>query len=200
MAITLPAPAQQPTTKERHEFGPGLLPELSIKLYKNPLAALREAISNSFDAMSPYETRITPKIVIYTNVLPNGDITIEDWGTGIENYQDFKTISPGRKQVKDQISSYDKVNEKIIGKKGMGKLSFLNLSNEQEVEFFSNNEHLGMHIVMTMEGFTATYMNSHLALPHHGLKVIIKRAKQISEARLIDMVSKTFAIGWKVNV
>jgi len=131
VAITLPAPAQQPTTKERHEFGPGLLPELSIKLYKNPLAALREAISNSFDAMSPYETRITPKIVIYTNVLPNGDITIEDWGTGIENYQDFKTISPGRKQVKDQISSYDKVNEKIIGKKGMGKLSFLNLSNEQ---------------------------------------------------------------------
>jgi Histidine kinase-, DNA gyrase B-, and HSP90-like ATPase len=193
MAETLPTP-QQPPIKESHEFGPGVLDELSTKLYKNPLAALREAVSNSFDAMSPYEMEIDPKIKIYTNLLPDGDIIIEDWGTGIENYQNFKTISPGKKQVKDEISSYHKVNEKIIGQKGMGKLSFLNLSNEKRVEFFSNNEQLGMHIVMTMDGFTVEYKNSLLILPHRGLKVVIKRAKHISEARLIDMLSKTFAI------
>jgi Histidine kinase-, DNA gyrase B-, and HSP90-like ATPase len=194
MAVTLPTPQQQLPIKESHEFGPGVLRELSTKLYRNPLAALREAVSNSFDAMSPYEMEIAPKIKIYTNVLPDGDIIIEDYGTGIENYQNFKTISPGKKQVKEQISSYDKVNEKIIGQKGMGKLSFLNLSSENQVEFFSNNEQLGMHVVMTMDGFSVQYKDSLLILPHRGLKVVIKRAKQISEVRLIDMLSKTFAI------
>ena len=51
-----------------------------------------------------------------------------------------------------------------------------------------------MHIVMTMGGFSATYMNSQLALAHHGLKVVIKNAKHVSEARLIESLSKTFAI------
>jgi hypothetical protein len=177
------------TLTESHEFGPGVIPELSTKLYRNPLAALREAVSNSFDAMSPYEEEgIEPKIEIHTNVLPDGDIIIEDFGTGIENYQNFKTISPGRKLVKNEISSYDKVNEKIIGEKGMGKLSFLNLSHENRVEFFSNNEQLGMHIVMKMEGFTVEYKDSLLVLPHRGLKVVIKKAKHISEARLIDIL------------
>jgi hypothetical protein len=45
-----------------------------------------------------------------------------------------------------------------------------------------------------MDGFTVEYKDSLLVLPHRGLKVVIKRAKHISEARLIDMVSKTFAI------
>jgi hypothetical protein len=177
----------------RHEFGPGVLPELSTKLYRNPIAAFREVVSNAFDAMIPFEKKgIVSRIEIHTR--RDGDIEIEDWGTGIEDYKNFRTISSGSKQVKDQISSYGKVNEDIIGNKGMGKLSFLNLSNENRVEFFSNNERLGMHIVMTMGGFSATYMNSQLALPHHGLKVIIKNAKHVSEARLIESLSKTFAI------
>ena len=57
-------------------------------------------------------------------VPPDGDITIEDWGTGIEDYSTFKIISPGEKVVRNEISSYEKLNEKIIGQKGMGKLSF----------------------------------------------------------------------------
>src|SRR4051794_11349137 len=111
----------------KHEFGPGTLRELSTKLYKSPIAAFREVVSNAFDAMIPYEKEGTsPRIEI--NTIPNGDIVIEDFGTGIENYKNFRTISPGRKQVKDEVSTYDKVNGNIIGQKGMGKLSFLNLS------------------------------------------------------------------------
>ena len=41
----------------------------------------------------------------------DGDVIIEDWGTGLENYKNFRTISPGKKQVKNDISSSDKVNE-----------------------------------------------------------------------------------------
>ena len=136
----------------KHEYGPGVVKELATKLYRNPIAAYREAISNALDAMIPYPPS-EHRIEIITNVPPDGDITIEDWGTGIEDYSTFKIISPGEKVVRNEVSSYEKLNEKIIGQKGMGKLSFLNLSDTNTVEFHSNNEKVGMKIIMTMEGF-----------------------------------------------
>ena len=178
-----------------HEFGPGVVKELATKLYRNPIAAYREAISNALDAMIPYPPN-EHRIEIFTNVPPHGDIIIEDWGTGIEDYRIFKIISPGEKLVRNEVSSYEKLNEKIIGQKGMGKLSFLNLSDTNTVEFHSNNEKVGMKIIMTIEGFYEEYMNSNIAIPHHGLKVIIKHAKRsiVQDNRLKDYLSKTFAI------
>jgi hypothetical protein len=64
----------------KHEFGPGVIRELATKLYRIPISAYREVVSNALDAMVPYDDK---KIVIRTNVLPDGDIEIEDWGTGI---------------------------------------------------------------------------------------------------------------------
>ena len=84
-----------------HEYGPGVVKELATKLYRNPIAAYREAISNALDAMIPYPTN-EQRIEIFTNVPPDGDITIEDWGTGIEDYNTFKIISPGKKVVKNE--------------------------------------------------------------------------------------------------
>ena len=52
-----------------------------------------------------------------------------------------------------KISSYEKINEKIIGQKGMGKIRFLNLSDTNTVEFYSNNEKVGMQIMMTFRWF-----------------------------------------------
>ena len=49
---------------------------------------------------------------------------------------------------------------------------------------------------MTMEGFKATYINNIDALPHHGLKIVIKRGKRyiVSDTRLIEYLSEVFAI------
>src|SRR5690606_26003023 len=144
-----------------HEFGPGIVKELATKLYRNPIAVYREAISNALDAMIPYSAN-EQRIEIFTNVPPDGDIIIEDWGTGIEDYNTFKVISPGEKVVQNEVSSYEKLNEKIIGQKGMGKLSFLNLSQTGIVEFYSNNEKIGMKVIMTLnlkEGFHEEFMN-----------------------------------------
>ena len=178
-----------------HEYGPGVVKELATKLYRNPIAVYREAISNALDAMIPYPTN-EQRIEIFTNVPPDGDITIEDWGTGIEDFKIFKIISPGSKFVKNEESSYEKINEKIIGQKGMGKLGFLNLSDTNTVEFHSNNEEIGMQIIMTFSGFYEKYVNSNIALPHHGLKVVIKHAKRpiVQDNKLIEYLSKTFAI------
>jgi HSP90 family molecular chaperone len=178
----------------KHEFGPGVLRELATKLYKNPISAFREGVSNALDAMIPYPEN--QRIEIRTNVPPHNDIVFEDWGTGIEDFNIFKTISPGQKIVANEVSSYDKMNEKIIGQKGMGKLSFLNLSDEHTVEFYSSHESVGMRVIMTMDGFTVKHMNSDMALLHHGLKVVIKRAKKVGipDSRLRDYLRQVFAI------
>ena len=46
------------------------------------------------------------------------------------------------------------------------------------------------------EGFHEEFMNSELALYHHGVKVVIKHAKRsiVQENKLKDYISKTFAI------
>ena len=135
-----------------HEMGKNLVRELATKLYKNPMAGIREGVSNAFDAMAllPLEEQ---RVEIYTNVLPTSDFVIEDWGSGIENLKLFKTISPGEKVVGTEVSSSSKVNEKIIGQKGVGKLRFLNLSQIGEVEFHSNNGKIGYRIIMTYDDF-----------------------------------------------
>jgi hypothetical protein len=187
--------SQEYTDFTQHKFGPGTLKELATKLYRSQVAAYREAISNSLDAMTPYEKE-GAKVEIFTNVVPDGDIIIEDYGTGIENYETFTTISQGEKVVRGQVSSYQNVNANIIGHKGMGKLSFLSLSSENKVEFYSNSEDVGLKILMTMDGFQHRYLNSTDALAHRGLKIVIKRAKRpiISDVRLIEYLSKVFAI------
>jgi hypothetical protein len=138
------------------------------------------------------------RVEIYTDVPPDDDIVIEDWGTGIEDYQRFKQIAIDNKVVNGRVSSYDIVDENIIGQKGLGKLSFLNLSSIATVEFYSHSKKVGMKIIMTdqLDGFTSDYINNFDALPHLGLKVVIKHAKKrlISEGELMKYLSKTFAI------
>ena len=145
--------------------------------------------------MTPYEKQ-EAKVEIFTDVAPDGDIVIEDYGTGIENFDAFKIILQGEKVVRDQVSSYQIVNEEIIGQKGMGKLSFLGLSSENKVEFYSHSEEVGLKVLMTMEGFQERYINNIDALPHHGLKIVIRRARRpiISDSRLIEYLSKVFGI------
>ena len=75
----------------------------------------------------------------------------------------------------------------------MGKLSFLNLSSIATVEFYSHSKKVGMKIIMTdqLDGFTSDYINNFDALPHLGLKVVIKHAKK----RLISEGELEFCLG-----
>jgi hypothetical protein len=92
------------------------------------------------------------------------------------------------------VSSYDIIDENIIGQKGVGKLSFLNLSSIGTVEFHSHSTNVGMKIVMTdeLDGFAMEPMNNFDALSHPGVKVVIKKAKKklISEGALVELPIK----------
>jgi hypothetical protein len=107
-------------------------------------------------------------------------------------------VAIGDKIVDGRVSSYDIMDENIIGQKGLGKLSFLNLSSIGTVEFFSHSAKVGMKIQMTdeLDGFTMEPINNVDALSHPGLKVVIKKAKKklISDNILTEYLSKAFAI------
>lgn len=171
------------------------LKEISKYPYKHPIAVYREAVSNSLDVSDPNREIEAPHVEIYTNA--EGDVFIEDWGTGIENLDEFLTIAEGEKRVRGEISSYEKVSDRIIGQKGLGKLSFLSLSSINTVEFFSNSEKVGLHIILTDDfDVKVEHMNSELALPHHGLMVVIRKAKMRPDNRVIEYLQKVFA--WRI--
>jgi hypothetical protein len=88
---------------EKQRFGRGLIPEISKYIYKNPIVVYREDVSNALDAMDPYRELEAPRVEIHTNCRPDGDIVIEDWGTGIENYEEFLTIAEGEKRVRGEV-------------------------------------------------------------------------------------------------
>lgn len=70
-------------------------------LYKNPVVAWREAVSNACDAMRHSDEKV---VKVYTNI--EGDGIIEDWGTGIEDNDHFERfIGIGR--IRENVSSFD---------------------------------------------------------------------------------------------
>jgi hypothetical protein len=103
--------------------------------------------------MTPYEKE---EVEIFTDVAPHGDISIEEYGTGIERIQYHFTWRESCKGSGVLIQK--NVNEKIIGQ----KLSFLALTSENKVEFYSHSEEGGIKVLMTMEGFKHRYIKTTL--------------------------------------
>jgi hypothetical protein len=62
-------------------------------LYKNPVVAWREGVSNGCDAMRHSDVNV---VKVFTNV--KGDGIIENWGTGIERKAKKRTTENLRKR------------------------------------------------------------------------------------------------------
>jgi len=90
-------------------------------------------------------------------VAPHGDIFIEDYRTGMKIMMHSLPF-PGEKIIRDQVSSYNNVNEKIIGQ----KLSCLALTYENKVEFYGHSEEVGLKVLITMEGLKHRYIKTTL--------------------------------------
>src|SRR5215204_7175944 len=117
------APAAPAAPIYSHEVGKDLIPELAIRVYSSHLDSFREAISNAFDENSQ-------KVSLS---LSNDKIVIEDWGNGIKDYNEFRKFGQASKKSR---------KGEVIGEKGLGKLSLLNLG--KVVCFETNNGREGM--------------------------------------------------------
>ena len=159
-----------------HQVGRDLIPELAMRVYSSQLDSFREAISNAFDENSK-------KIVIS---ISKNKIAIEDWGNGIRDYNEFRKFG--------QASKKSRKDEEVIGEKGLGKLSLLNLGNC--VCFETNNGNVGMKFHMTLEGFSSPiYKKPTAFVSHVGTRITITNlinTLQIEE--LIKYLKKAFGL------
>ena len=98
---------------------PSVIEEVSK--YPNVLDSIREYVANAWDADSE-RLEITVK---------DNSISIEDWGSGITNFKVFWGVAD---QYKAAIELTPRFRRKPIGRKGLGKLSFMMLGNKISVE------------------------------------------------------------------
>lgn len=92
-----------------------------VSKYPNALDAIREYVANAWDADAD-------RLEITVN---DNSLRIEDWGTGIANFKIFWGVAD---QHKAGIELTPKFGRKLIGRKGLGKLSFAMLGNKITVE------------------------------------------------------------------
>jgi hypothetical protein len=160
-----------------HELGRDLIPELAMRVYSSQLDSFREAISNAFDENSQ-------KVVLSAS---NHKITIEDWGNGIKDYNEFRKFG--------QASKKSRKEKEVIGEKGLGKLSLLNLG--RTVCFETNNGKMGIKFYMTLSGFTSPIYKKDSAafISHRGTKITItKLATTPDIGELTAYLKKVFSL------
>ena len=92
-----------------------------ISKYPNALDSIREYVANAWDADAD-RLEIT---------LADNYLKIEDWGTGISSFKLFWGVAD---QHKSGIVLTPKFKRKPIGRKGLGKLSYMMLGNKISVE------------------------------------------------------------------
>src|SRR5919108_128500 len=143
-------------TIQSHEVGKDLIPELAMRVYSSHFDSFREAISNAFDENSQ-------KVVLS---ISDDKIVIEDWGNGIQDYDEFRKFGHASKKSR---------KGEVIGEKGLGKLSLLNLGGI--VCFETNNGNMGMKFYMTLEGFTSSIYkkDTNAFILHRGTKITITK-------------------------
>jgi hypothetical protein len=143
-------------TIHSHEVGKDLIPELAMRVYSSHFDSFREAISNGFDENSQ-------KVVLS---ISDDKIVIEDWGNGIQNSDEFRKFGHASKKSR---------KGEVIGEKGLGKLSLMNLGGI--VCFETNNGNTGMKFYMTLEGFTSPIYrkDTNAFISHRGTKITITK-------------------------
>jgi hypothetical protein len=159
-----------------HEVGRDLIPELATRVYSSQLDSFREAVSNAFDEDSKQVALDITK----------DRIVIEDWGSGIKNYDEFRKFGQASKKSR---------KGEVIGEKGLGKLSLLNLGST--VRFETNNGSIGMRFYMTLAGFSKPEYGKagSSLLSHKGTKITItKLANAVDTSEVTSYLRKTFGL------
>ena len=153
-----------------HEVGKDLIPELAMRVYSSQLDSFREAISNAFDENS---TKVSLS-------LQTDKIVIEDWGNGIKDYNEFRKFGQASKKAR---------KGEVIGEKGLGKLSLLNLGSI--ICFETNNGNKGMKFYMTLSGFSSPIYNKTTAFVSHvGTRITITKLVNVPQTEEVTAYLK----------
>ncbi len=188
-------------TKVEHKVNLDMVREVAKNLYKHPMSALKELLTNGLDEQShlPYKDQ---RMDIFTHVGPDDDIVVEDPANGILDMDKFLESGGGSKKGQMDKAGY----------KGMGKLGSSILSGTSPYPVVIWHSHRPKMIkpdgiILHAQGAIVTlsdwieydveWMNTIEALSHPGCKVVIKNAKYNKlppVAKFIAYLSNTYAI------
>ena len=133
-------------------FHPNMLEHLGGRMYSTLPQALAELIANAYDADA------TQVLMILNDTQPdNYSISIEDNGIGM-SFDDLNTnfLNIGRnRRTSGEGKQITSKGRKVIGKKGLGKLSFFGIAQEMQVTTIQNN--LKNSFIMRWEHIISTH-------------------------------------------
>lgn len=109
-------------------FDPNTIEHLGVRMYSTLPPVLAELIANAYDADAE---RVHLNLIDSTE---EKEIVIEDDGAGMTfNEINDKFLRIGRNRRMEEESEETQKGRKIIGKKGLGKLSFFGIAHEIEI-------------------------------------------------------------------
>lgn len=181
------------------KFDPNTIEHLGISLYSKLPSVISELVSNSWDADAD-------KIEI-NFIDSNGVKTIhyKDDGHGM-NFEELndKYLMIGRNRRRDDNSQESPGGRKVIGKKGLGKLSVFGVCNEVEIRTVRNGveNRFVMHIDEIKKASNSHYSPRILALDRpvsesSGTEIWLREVKRKSPFKLDEIalsLSKKFLI------
>lgn len=126
-----------------------VIADLSQGLYRSPADALKELVSNAYDADSP-------KVEINFE-RDFSAVTIRDWGRGIsidEFIETMETIGGSSKRLAGKNDTTPS-GRKIVGRIGIGLLSVSQIANLLEIESTVSGSDLGFHAKVEFNQFAS---------------------------------------------
>ncbi|KKS27372.1 MAG: hypothetical protein UU88_C0007G0018 [Parcubacteria group bacterium GW2011_GWC1_42_11] len=109
-------------------FDPATIEHLGVRMYSTLSPVLAELVANSYDADASNVT------VLLNDTDDRREIIVEDDGSGMSLEEiNSKFLRIGRNRRDDERSEDTIGGRKVIGKKGIGKLSFFGIAEEIEV-------------------------------------------------------------------
>jgi len=150
-----------------------------VSMYPNVLDSIREYVANAWDADAE-------RLEITVN---DNSIRIEDWGSGITNFKVFWGIAD---QHKASIELTSQFQRKPIGKKGLGKLSFMMIGNKISVETRTSYKaefSIADFKKMRYDVIPRSRINE--ALPHKGTQITITELKtELKKEEIIKYIKE----------
>lgn len=173
-------------------FDPNTIEHLGIRMYSTLPPVLSELIANAHDADASHVS------IKLTDSMPEKEIIIEDDGIGMSFDEiNGKFLRIGRnRRIEDESKTTPK-GRKIIGKKGLGKLSFFGIAYEIEVATRkAGKENI---FVMNWEDIKKATQNDYAPIilkrdadcpiTSHGTKIILRKLQRASAFSAEDVSS-----------
>lgn len=180
-------------------FDPNTIEHLGVRMYSTLPPVLTELIGNSHDADAE---RV---VLILNDSDANKEIVIEDDGFGMSFAEiNDKFLRIGRNRRTEDTSEITPKGRKIIGKKGLGKLSFFGVAHEIEITTKKDGKENSFlmkwkDIKKSQKDYKPMILkkDANCEEKDHGTKIVLKdiqRESDFSPENLANSLSKMFII------